>query len=200
VEFVRRPSQHPQRLGILPGTFNPPTRAHVTLGEAALQFVDEVLFVMPRLLPHKSYEGVGLADRLEMVERVISACPRFSLASTEKGLFVDIARECREAYGPRTLLSLVCGRDAAERAVAWNYGRPAAFQEMLNEFELLVAARQGSFEVPPGMENRVRLLPVAGEYEVVSASLVRARILRGEPWEHLVPQAIVSHVRELYAN
>ena len=198
MEFIRRPSQHPRRLGILPGTFTPPTRAHVALGEAALRFVDEVLFVMPRLLPHKSYEGVGLAGRLEMVERIVSACPRFSLASTEKGLFVDIARECRDAYGPQTLLSLVCGRDAAERAVAWDYGRPDAFQEMLDEFELLVAARQGSFQVPRGMESRVRLLPIAGEYEEVSASLIRDRMRRGEPWEHLVPQAIVSLVRELY--
>jgi nicotinate-nucleotide adenylyltransferase len=200
VEFCRRSSQHPRRLGILPGTFNPPTRAHLALGEAALEHVEEVLFVMPRLLPHKTYEGVALADRLGMVERVVAACPRFSLASAERGLFAEIARECRDAYGPGTALAFICGRDAAERAVEWNYGRPGAFRQMLDEFELLVAARQGSFQIPGGMESRIRLIQIAGEFEELSASMIRARIGRGEPWEHLVPPSIVPQVRELYAG
>ena len=55
IEFFRRAEGRPRRLGILPGTFNPPTRAHVALAEAALGEVDEALFVLPRSFPHKEY-------------------------------------------------------------------------------------------------------------------------------------------------
>ena len=200
MEFFRRPAAEPHRLGILSGTFNPPTRAHLALGEAALEVVDEVLFVMPRVLPHKTYEGVGFADRLRMLETAISDHPRFSLAATERGLFIDIARECRVALGPKAALAFLCGRDAAERVVNWDYGRPGAFLEMLQEFELLVAARKGSFQIPEGMASRIHHLPAAAEYDAVSATEVRRRIQCGEPWEDLVPARIVPLVRQLYGR
>ena len=57
IEFVQRASGIPRRLGILPGTFNPPTLAHIALARAALAQVDEVLFVLPREFPHKPYQG-----------------------------------------------------------------------------------------------------------------------------------------------
>jgi hypothetical protein len=41
-------------------------------------------------------------------------------------------------------LLFICGRDAAERIVAWDYGEPDAFRRMLDQFELLVAARTAS--------------------------------------------------------
>ncbi|HSW50555.1 MAG TPA: hypothetical protein VLH09_10290 [Bryobacteraceae bacterium] len=200
MRFFRRTPQDPRRLGIFPGTFNPPTRAHVALGQAALERVDEVLFVLPRLLPHKSYEGVGLDGRLRIMESVITLSPRFSLASTEKGLFADIAEECRRAYGPDVGLVLICGRDAAERAVEWDYGEPGAFRKMLGGFELLVAARRGAFRIPSGLEDRFHLIELSQEYEGLSASMIREGIRLGEPWEHLVPPLIVPLVRELYAG
>jgi len=198
MEFFRRPVVDPHRLGILSGTFNPPTRAHLALGEAALEVVDEVLFVMPRVLPHKSYEGVGFADRLRMLEEATSDHPRFSVAATERGLFIDIARECRAVFGPKAALAFLCGRDAAERAVHWDYGRPGAFLEMLQEFELLVAARKGSLQIPEGMASRIHHLPAVAGYDDVSATQVRRRIRCAEPWEDLVPTRIVPLVRQLY--
>ena len=200
MEFFRRSAVDAHRLGILSGTFNPPTRAHLALGDAALEVVDEVLFVLPRVLPHKSYEGVGFDGRLRMLERATAGQPRFSLAATERGLFIDIARECRAALGPGVALAFVCGRDAAERAVHWDYGRPGAFLEMLQEFELLVAARKGFLQIPEWAASRIHPLHVAAEYDDVSATEVRRRIRNAEPWEHLVPEEIVPLVRELYGR
>jgi nicotinate-nucleotide adenylyltransferase len=200
MEFFRRPAAGPHRLGILSGTFNPPTRAHLALAEGALDVVDGVLFVMPRVLPHKSYEGVGFTDRLRMLEAATDGQPRFSLAATERGLFIEIARECRAALGPGVSLAFLCGRDAAERAMNWDYGRPGAFLEMLQEFELLVAARKGSLEIPQEAANRIHALPIAAEYDDVSATEVRRRIRSGQPWEHLVAERIVPLVRELYGR
>jgi nicotinic acid mononucleotide adenylyltransferase len=45
----------------------------------------------------------------------------------------------------------------------------------------------------------MRRLELPGEFDHVSATEVRTRIARGEPWEHLVPPAIRGRVREIYA-
>jgi len=168
------------------------------LAEAGLGLVDQVLFVLPRVLPHKRYEGVGFSDRLGMLEIATRDLPRSSLATTELGLFDDIARECRETFGEAVELKFLCGRDAAERVVNWDYGRPGAFLEMLGGFELLVASRRGGFQAPPEMRARIHSLPIPSIYEEVSATDVRHRIAQGQSWQHLVPQPIAGLVEELY--
>ena len=54
--------------------------------------------------------------------------PRVSAAITEGGLFVEIAQECRAILGSGVQLAFVCGRDAAERMVTWDYGEPRAIE------------------------------------------------------------------------
>ena len=200
MEFFRRPAADSHKLGILSGTFNPPTRAHLALADAALELVDGVLFVMPRVLPHKSYEGVSFDARLRLLQDATAGRPRFWVAASERGLFIDIARECRAALGPGVELAFVCGRDAAERALNWDYGRPGAFLDMLQQFQLLVASRKGSFQIPEQMASRIQLLRVDAACDDVSATEVRRRIRNAEPWEHLVPEGIIPAVRELYAR
>ena len=197
IEFFRRAAGPPARLGILAGTLNPPTRAHLALAAAALAHVDEVLFVLPRAFPHKTYAGAGFAQRIRMLERALEHEPRFSIAATDRGLFLDIAQECRVVYG-NAALAFLCGRDAAERIVNWDYGRPGAIAEMLAAFDLLVASRGGAYCPPPDLAHWIRPLAIDGNFESLSATGVRVRIARGEAWEHLVPEAIIPLVREIY--
>lgn len=198
MDFYRRAAGKPDKLGVLPGAFNPPTRAHLALAGAALSIVEEVLFVLPRVFPHKSYNGAGFEDRLRLLTAAVANEPRYSVAATASGLFIDVARECRSAYGEHTELAFLCGRDAAERIVNWDYGEPGAFREMLGCFELLVASRRGEYAVPGEMRGRIRPLDWSDEFEQISATEVRERIAREEPWEYLVPEPIVPLVREIY--
>jgi nicotinate (nicotinamide) nucleotide adenylyltransferase len=200
MEFFRRAAGQARRLGVFPGSFHPPTRAHLALARAALNVVDELLFVLPRRFPHKGWEGVGFEDRVRMLEAAAGDEPRFSVAASENGLFIEIARECREAYGPNPELYFLCGRDAAERAVNWDYGRPGAFAEQLREYQLLVAPRRGIYVPPEELRGRIHALDMEDDYDELSASEVRRRISSGEAWERLVPEAIVGMVRELYGN
>ena len=193
-----RSSGKPRKLGVLAGSFNPPTRAHLELAYAAGFHVDEVLFVVPRTFPHKEYFGATLSQRIEMLELARILLP-YSIASSDAGLFVDIARECREHYAADVKLYFVCGRDAAERVLRWDYGRPGVVAEMLREFELLVAARQGEFQPPPQFRERIHPLHIRGDYDALSSTEVRKRIQGGERWEHLVPEPIVERVRAIYA-
>jgi nicotinate-nucleotide adenylyltransferase len=198
MHFYRRSRTIPRRLGVLAGGFNPPTVAHLALTAAASSQVDEVLCVVPRAYPHKEYFGATIEQRIEMLGALELAIPH-SVATTEQGLFIDIARECREHFDAETRLSFLCGRDAAERILTWDYGRAGVVEEMLDEFELLVAARGGDFEAPPAFRRRIHSLAITAGHEQLSSTDVRDRIARGEPWEHLVPETIVERVRQIYS-
>jgi nicotinate-nucleotide adenylyltransferase len=197
MEFLQRTIGQPSRLGVFPGSFNPPTVAHLALARAALRHVDEVVFVLPRVFPHKNYRGATFDERLELLGLATAGESAFAVASSHGGLFLEIAGECRKAYGSDIQLSFLCGRDAAERIVGWDYGRPHAAAEMLREFTLLVAARNGSYEPPAEHSHAVRPIEVRGCDEI-SATEVRDRIARGEPWEHLVPESIRGSVARIY--
>jgi len=197
MEFLHRAIGQPSRLGVFPGSFNPPTVAHLALARAALRHVDEVVFVLPRVFPHKNYRGATFEQRLDLLLRTTAGDPAFAVATSAGGLFLEIARECRDAYGPGIPLSFLCGRDAAERIVGWDYGRPDAAAEMLREFTLLVAARNGSYQPPAEHSHAVRPIEVP-DCDEISATEVRDRIARGEPWEHLVPPSIHESVARIY--
>jgi nicotinate (nicotinamide) nucleotide adenylyltransferase len=198
MRLVRSAVLAARRLGVLPGTFNPPTRAHLALASAALARVDEVLFVLPSTLPHKNWEGVGFPDRLRLLELALQGEPRFSVGVSSGGLFIDIARECRAAYPAPLDLFFLCGRDAAERIAGWDYPDPGGFAPQLREYRLLVAPRGGHYLPPQDLREWIEPLDAGPASEGVSSTAVRERIARGEPWEHLVPEPITELVRELY--
>lgn len=185
------------RIGVLPGAFNPPTRAHLALAQAALEHVGRVIFVLPRVLPHKEYSGVPFEERLAMLKAATE--PLFEVAVTEGGLFIEIVRSLRRA-APEKEFVLLCGRDAAERIVHWDYGEPGAFARMLDEFSMLVSSRNGEYEPPAEMRHRIRPLALGMEFNCISATEVRERMASGEPWEHLVPETIHEQVRRLYGG
>lgn len=197
LKFYRQESVTPRKLGILAGSFNPPTIAHIELARAASTSVDLVLFVVPRVFPHKEYSGATLEQRVEMLEAAGLEVPH-AIASTSQGLFIDIARESREHYGRGAELSFICGRDAAERILQWDYGRASVLEEMFAEFDLLVAPRGGHFSPPREFAQRIQVLPIGAEHQAVSSTEVRERIARGEAWEHLVPEKIRGRVRKIY--
>jgi len=198
LEFYRRSALKPASLGILAGSFNPPTIAHLELARAASARIDEILFVLPRQFPHKDYFGATLEQRLEMLDSMGFESP-YSIAVAERGLFIDIARELRPHYASDADLFFICGRDAAERILTWDYGRPGVVEEMMREFGLLVAERAGRLHAPAGFPHRIHDLVIGGEHGRVSSTEVRRRIARGEPWEDLVPESIVERVRAIYS-
>jgi nicotinate-nucleotide adenylyltransferase len=200
VEFVQRAAGAPARVGILAGSFNPPTIAHFELLRAAREAVDHTICVLPTAFPHKHYFGATLEQRLRMLHLAASSLELpCSIATTGQGLFIDIARECRSDFGPETEIALLCGADAAERILTWDYGRDGVVEEMLAEFELLIAPRGSVYQPPAGLVHRIRPLSIEGHYQQVSSTEVRDRIQRGERWEHLVPAPIVELVREIYS-
>jgi nicotinate-nucleotide adenylyltransferase len=198
MKFFRQSAAIPVKIGVLPGTFNPVTNAHLALADAALQILDHVILVLPRQLPHKIYLGASFDQRLEMLAQVAENHRQVSIATSDGGLYWEIARECRAAIGESVEMVFVCGRDAAERIVTWDYGSLGAAEAMRREFRLLVAARGGPYVPPPEWQSSTDVLPLDPRLEEISASEIRRRAAAGEPWEHLAPAAIHSHIRKIY--
>ncbi len=200
MEFFRRAEGAVSQLAVLPGTFNPPTLAHLALADAALTAAGEVLFVLPRAFPHKPYEGANFEERVEMLVAALEDRPRCSIAASDGGLVIEIARECRCAYAGGVELYFVCGRDAAERIVGWDYGAGESIHEQFKEYRLLVAPRGGRYQPPAGLDDFIQPLESPAECDEISASIVRERIARGEPWRHLVPETIADRVERIYGS
>jgi len=202
VIFLRPPrgasGRFPRRIGLLPGSFHPPTRAHLALAGAALERVDGVVLVLPRRFPHKDYDAVDLDRRAELLLAATETHPRFAVAISDGGLFVDMARECRAALGAMDV-ALICGRDAAERLVAWPYEPPDSIDTQLREYSLLVAARRGTYSPPERIAHRIETLRLDEEFDEHSATEVRQRIAGDGDWRSLVPPSIAARVAELYS-
>jgi len=186
------------RVALFPGTWNPPTVAHVDIARMARNHADEVVWVLPRAFPHKDFEGVGFEARRKMVEILARQDAGFAAAVSDGGLYAEIAREAREHFGPDTEISLVLGRDAAERIAAWDYGAPGVFDDFLRHYKLLVAARRGEYEPAVNHKEHIFTLPMEVSWDEVSSSEVRRRKGNGEDWRVFVPPAIIEIVQELY--
>jgi nicotinate-nucleotide adenylyltransferase len=192
-----------KRVGVIAGAFNPVTRAHVALAEAARVHVDEIVFAVPRELPHKQHEGASLAQRVEMLRRVCGdgrsehSLRESRVEMVDGGLFVDIAREVRLSR-PAAEIYVVCGRDAAERMVTWNYNDHGAIECIFRELHLLVAGRQGAYQAPDHLRTRIHSIELPAHFDEISSSEVRRRVAVGEAWQHLVPESIVDLVSEIY--
>lgn len=201
MRFFRRvraaPAGRPSRVGVLAGSFNPPTVAHFHLLEAASGHVDELVCIVPRVLPHKIYHGATLEQRVEMLSAP-GLRPEYSVAVSEGGLISEIAEECRVEYGDAARLLFLCGRDAAERIVGWDYGEAGAIERLMERFELLVARRGGEYEPPRHLSDRIQSLTVSADFEDVSSSQIRERIARGDPWRHLAPEPLHGLTEKIY--
>jgi nicotinate-nucleotide adenylyltransferase len=197
MEFFLRAASRSASAVLFPGAFNPPTRAHLALAAAALSWAPEVVFVLPRRFPHKDYAGPSFDERLDLLIRAAAEHPAFSVAGSDAGLFIHIARAARIADPALRRLLILCGRDAAERIVSWDYGEADALSRHLEEYELLVAPRAGAYQPPPALAGRIHSLEIDGCDEV-SATDVRDRIRRGLPVDTLVPHSIARRVHSLY--
>lgn len=194
LEFLWRGSGRRGRVAMFPGAWNPPTVAHVEIARAALGRVEEVIWTIPRRFPHKDFEGASFAERCEMIREIAASEEGFSAAIAEGGLYVEMARETREAYGEDVEVDMLCGRDAAERIERWDYGREGVFEEMVREFRLVVAARAGEYAADMEHGGRIATLDMSCSFDDVSSSEVRRRIVAGEDWAALVPGVIRDKV------
>ncbi|HEY3442268.1 MAG TPA: hypothetical protein VGK29_16020 [Paludibaculum sp.] len=196
MEFLHRATPGGGGIALLPGAWNPPTRAHVAMLRAALDWASEAVLVLPRSLPHKEFDGAEFSRRAEWI-RSIARSNGLSAGISDGGLFIEMARECRAATGASQVF-LVCGRDAAERIVSWDYGTAGSIHSQLDEYQMLVAPRAGAYVPPEDLAARIHALTLGGNWHDVSSTEVRQRIQNAAAWADLVPAEIAADVAAAY--
>jgi hypothetical protein len=177
-------------IAVYPGSFDPPTSAHVTLAQAAVEQagitrVDLVLSRRP--LGKEGRPGPTVEQRAEVLLRVAAALPWLRVEVVDARLIVDIAR----GYD-----AVVMGADKWAQVVdpAWYGGSTAARDAALARLpRLLVAPRAGEHPSAvvdaAGVTVAVTALDVPPDLADVSSTRARAG------HHHLMlPEAVASRL------
>ncbi|WP_155121600.1 hypothetical protein [Bryobacter aggregatus] len=200
MQFLREPPAASREIAVFCGAFHPPTVAHLALSQAARQHVDAIVWAMPESFPHKSYDTVGRAERLQLVLKATTD----AVAVTRENLFFAVAQELRETI-PAARIHLLIGEDGVRRLFEWDYGegedwKGEYLKTHLQHTPLLSLRRQDQWVVPLEYQDSIRWLETATAHREVSSTQVRDRIASGLDWEHLVPPAIIPEVSRLYGS
>jgi nicotinate-nucleotide adenylyltransferase len=190
------------RLGVLGGAYNPITWAHLLLARYAKEQcrLDEIIYVLPKILPNKPLVGVSVEHRLEMMRLGIKGIPYISLGVCSHGLFLDICTALQQIYPQKPDIFFITGRDAAERILTWPYDDPpAALAKMFAGFQLLVFERQGKPKLPQDSlikqyANRIHILQTEENLDKISSTEVRQRMATDQAIKELVPPAVASYI------
>ena len=191
-------------LGVLGGAYNPITRAHLLLARYSREQgkLDEIIFVLPKILPNKPLVGASVEQRLAMMRLAISGIPYISLGVCSHGLFLDIYTALQQIYPQEPEIFFITGRDAAERILTWPYADPAAaLARMFASFQLLVFERKGKLQLPksPLVQkylNRIHTLEVEKNLDRVSSTEVRRRVSEGRSIGELVPTEVAVFIQK----
>jgi hypothetical protein len=155
--------------GAYPGTFDPPTVAHLAIAEAALEQggLRAVHLVVSRAPLGKSPAVPTFDDRVAVLEEVAATRPWLSVRVTDRKLIAEVA----SGYD-----AVIMGVDKWLQVLdsQWYGGSIEARDAALAALPtVMLAARDGSSLAGP-LPAGVRLLDVAPTHGPVSSSLARA--------------------------
>jgi hypothetical protein len=158
------------RVGVYPGSFNPPTVAHLAIVEAALSAgrLDRVDLVVSRQPLGKEVVTVpSLEDRLALLELMAARRPHLGVLLTHARLLVDIAAGAE---------ALVLGADKWAQVVdpRWYGDDPGARDAAVARLPLVLVAPRPPVALPPPVPGRIMILDLPPEHLEVSSTAARA--------------------------
>lgn len=182
------------RLGLLAGSFNPPTLAHQTLAAAGLDAggLGTVWYALStRTVDKEVVSGACLEDRLLMLDLLTADDHRQGVLLVNRGLYVDQARLVRAAFPAVGEIVFLVGFDKIVQIFDPRYyeDRDAALTHLFALVTFLVAPR-GTDEAPAlaallaQPENRpfaAAVLPLSlpQQLRAVASSSIRGSFNRG---------------------
>ncbi len=199
------------RIGILPGSFNPPTLAHIELGRRAKESfkLDEIFFTISRVTVDKEkIEVISLEDRLLLLSLIAVELGWASVAAANRGLYFEQARALRSLVGNNAKLYFIVGMDKVMQIFDSRYyqDREKALHILFTESQLIAANRGllgkenleallNRSENEP-YQDRVYPLRLPGEFEEISSSAIRGKIAAGESMKSVLPELVNNFISE----
>lgn len=134
-----------RRLGVLPGTFNPLTRAHIALAKSARSAsgLDAILWVLPvASIGKETVERACLVDRVTQM-RAYAEGSGDALMVVNRGLYVEQALIIKKLIQTSTQLVFITGFDRLAAILDARYytDRDASLDLLFARADLLVAPR-----------------------------------------------------------
>lgn len=179
---------------VFPGSFNPPTLAHLAMLRQARKFASrrgghwQVYAAMSKQIVDKeAVERMTLLDRVVLLEHVLERhVRRAGILLLNRGLYVEQAQGIRAAFPRVRRLYFLMGFDKIVQILDPRYyaDRDAALRELFGLAQLLVAPRgdEGTGELKALLaraENRpfasfIHPLPLEPQYRAMSSTLARS--------------------------
>ena len=197
------------RVGILPGSFNPPTIAHTDLaGAARRRFeLDCVVYSLSSVIVDKErVEGLCREDRLLLLSLLAQDHPWLGVAVVNRGLYSEQAPGFRASFGGDPDLRFIVGMDKVLQIFDPKYydDRERALDALFAHVRLVAANREdwGAAELralldqPANTPYRdcVEPLMLAAHLKDQSSSAVRRGVEEGSSWDGDVPDVVRAFV------
>jgi nicotinic acid mononucleotide adenylyltransferase len=196
-------------MALLPGSFNPPTAAHLLLAERARrEGFGCVMFVLSKQTIDKEPNGLIPEDRL-MALRYVAQRAGMGVAVCSAGLYADMADAAAMLF-PGTEIAFLVGSDKVASIFERSYyaDREGALDSLFARARLIVAPRtddgESAREVLERPENRawanrVSILPLHPAVSELSSTRVRGMLQAGADPTGLVPSAVGTFLSDVGA-
>lgn len=196
-------------VALLPGSFNPPTAAHLLLAERARhEGFDGVFLVLARRTIGKEPAGLVLEDRL-LALRTLNGGRGLGVAACSAGLYADQAEAAARLF-PGADIALLTGSDKVIQVFdeRWYDDRAASLDRLFATARLLVAPRAKDGErvreilARPGNRrwaDRVDVLALHPAVSDLSSTRARGILQAGADTCGLVPEAVAAVLAEIGA-
>ncbi len=181
---------------VVPGSYNPPTTAHLALAESALRALPQArlyLSLGTTIINKEQTERATLLDRVALLDEIARRRPQMGVLLTNQGLYVEQARAIRAAFPRASEIVFVVGFDKIEQIFDARYyqDRDAALAELFALARFLVAPRANHEAADIAAllrqpENQpfqaaVQVLPFPEGYRAVASSQIRAAFQTNPP-------------------
>lgn len=196
-------------VAFLPGSFNPPTAAHLLLAERARrEGYGCVMYTLARRTVDKEQNGLMPEDRL-LALRFIAQRAGMGVAVTSAGLYADMADASAMLF-PGAEVAFLVGSDKVASIFDESYysDRESALDAFFSRARLIVAPRtddgEAAKQVLDRSENRdwvhrVSILPLHPAVSELSSTRVRGMLQAGADPAGLVPSAVGTFLGEIGA-
>ena len=193
------------RVGILPGSFNPPTVAHLELAEAARRRfdLDRVVFSLSSVIVDKErLEGLCREDRLLLLSLLARDRPWAEVGVVNRGLYSEQAPAFRACFGAVGEVWFIVGMDKVLQIFDPKYydDRDRALDALFEHVRLIAANREdwGGGELRALLDqpanipyrDRVRPLTLPPHLRHQASSAVRRGVPDGTSFEEVLPEVV----------
>jgi nicotinamide-nucleotide adenylyltransferase len=194
-------------VGLVPGSFDPMTVAHLGLAEALDSDLGLFLY-SPATLQKESGPGgppepplLSEEDRVASVLAVVRPRPRLGMAVCSHGLLADQAEAAARAF-PRSSLVFGVGSDKIRQILdpRWYRDRDADLSRLFTLAEVAYSVRSGDDRPEPAEAagpwgSRIRRLDLDPRLARVSSRTIRAALRRDEDVSAVVPDEVGPFLR-----